>query len=85
MSVYMYCIFLTTEINEIKKSANFQEDTLSFYDFIHVFVITSNYHLNCMYNYKFAFCTEHSQKSQNLSLYVALSHVSAFIILLSCP
>ena len=34
------------ENNKIKKSVKFQGDTLNFYDFIQVFVFTTNHHLN---------------------------------------
>ena len=34
------------ENNKNKKSVKFQGDTLIFYDFIQVFVFTSNHHLN---------------------------------------
>ena len=34
------------ENNKNKKSVKFQEDMLNFYDFIQVFVFTSNHHLN---------------------------------------
>ena len=34
------------EINKNKKSVKFQGDMLNFYDFIQVFVFTTNHHLN---------------------------------------
>ena len=42
----LYFALLTVENNKNKKSAKFQGDVLNFYDFIQVFVFTTNHHLN---------------------------------------
>ena len=39
------------ENNKNKKSVKFQGDMLNFYDFIQVFVFTTNHHLNSIYIY----------------------------------
>ena len=42
----LYFALYTVENNKNKKSVKFQGDTFDFYDFIQVFVFTSNHHLN---------------------------------------
>ena len=42
----LYFALLTVENNKNKKSVKFQGDMLNFYDFIQVFVFTTNHHLN---------------------------------------
>ena len=39
------------ENNKNKKSVKFQGDMLNFYDFIQVFVFTTNHHLKCYNDY----------------------------------
>ena len=38
------------ENNKNKKSVKFQGDMLNFYDFIQVFIFTTNHHLNYVYH-----------------------------------
>ena len=42
----LHFALLTVENNNNKKTVKFQGDMLNFYDFIQVFVFTTNYHLN---------------------------------------
>ena len=42
----LYFALQTVENNKNKKSMKFQGDMLNFYDFIQVFVFTTNHHLN---------------------------------------
>ena len=44
--------------NKNKKSVKFQGDMLNFYDFIQVFVFTTNHHLNLKYFIKFKVNTD---------------------------
>ena len=41
----LYCILKTVENIKNNKSVKFQGDTLNFYDFIQVYVFTTNHHL----------------------------------------
>ena len=45
-SMSLYFALKTVENNKNKKSVKFQGDMLNFYDFIQVYVFTTNHHLN---------------------------------------
>ena len=58
------------ENNKNKKYVKFQEDMLNFYDFIQVFVFTTNHHLNVLTNNQWAVIQNFAKTSSFLSGFV---------------
>ena len=48
--MFLYFALKTVKINKNKKSVKFQGDILNFYDFIQIFLFTSNHHLSIFFS-----------------------------------
>ena len=76
----LYFALLSVKNNKNKKSVKFQGDMLNFYDFIQVFVFTTNHHLKVLaiiYSNSFSHCKGDQKKTVAISQ--MFSHVQLHV------